>query len=144
MNISEQLPKALIVVLLVGGAGVFLNNIFNGGSANSNVNVKLPATLSQEAQAGQVVFYENCASCHGENGAGSDQGPPLIHNIYNPGHHGDESFFRAVSSGVSQHHWSFGNMPKQPQVKPTEVKKILSFVREVQRGNGIFNQEHRM
>lgn len=144
MKIAEQLPKLLILAVLVGGAGIVISNMFGSGSAKSSVHVNMPASLSQEAQAGQEVFAKNCAACHGENGSGTKQGPPLVHNIYNPGHHGDESFYRAVSMGVTQHHWSFGNMPKQPLVKPEDVQKILAFIRVVQRTNGIFYQQHRM
>jgi hypothetical protein len=54
----------------------------------------------------------NCAVCHGPAATGSMQGPPLVHEIYEPGHHPDELFVRAVMEGVAQHHWDFGPMPR--------------------------------
>ena len=100
--------------------------------------------LSAEAKAGEIAFNANCAACHGPNGAGTDQGPPLIHDIYNPGHHADMSFHIAVQNGVPQHHWPFGNMPAQPQVSREDVDRIIAYVRELQAANGIHFQKHQM
>ena len=49
----------------------------------AHVNVEVPP-LSPRAAQGQVVFNDNCASCHGVNAQGGASGPPLIHDIYNP------------------------------------------------------------
>jgi mono/diheme cytochrome c family protein len=119
---------ALIVALKVTG----------GDDENMEVaaEIVLPE-LSQGALEGKVEFDANCASCHGENALGTDKGPPLIHVIYEPGHHGDESFQRAAANGVSQHHWPFGDMPAQPQVTREQVEEIVRYIREVQLANGI-------
>ena len=63
--------------------------------------------------------------------------PPLIHKIYEPSHHADEAFQRAAANGVLAHHWSFGDMPAQPQVTRADMASIIAYVREVQRANGI-------
>jgi mono/diheme cytochrome c family protein len=107
------------------------------------INVKVPA-LSEIAARGKVTFDANCAPCHGANAAGTDQGPPLVHDIYNPGHHADGAFFLAAKLGVRQHHWSFGNMPPQPQVTEEQVAAIVQYVRELQIANGITEHPHRM
>lgn len=102
------------------------------------VTVTLPETLSAQAQVGREAFAANCAVCHGENGAGREgAGPPLIHKIYEPSHHGDGAFMVAASNGVRQHHWSFGNMPPVQGITPAEVKTIIAYIRELQRANGI-------
>lgn len=60
-------------------------------------NVLLPETLSQNASIGQLGFEAKCAACHGLNAAGQDGvAPPLVHIIYEPSHHGDEAFQRAL------------------------------------------------
>lgn len=100
--------------------------------------------LSENARTGQLVFNQTCASCHGLNGEGSDAGPPLIHSIYNAGHHSNKAFYRAVTQGTRQHHWSFGDMPPQPHIGFSEMTYILSFIREVQEINGIETEAHRM
>lgn len=144
MSLSEHLPKILIVGLLIGGVGVVANNMMSGPSKATIVDVKMPATLSKGAESGSKLFAENCAACHGENGSGTDQGPPLIHDIYNPGHHGDFSFLQAVRSGVQSHHWTFGNMPAQEHVTQSQTKRIIQFIREVQVNNGIRYKKHQM
>ena len=102
------------------------------------VEVEVPQ-LSTEAVEGESLFNSNCASCHGVNAAGQDGvAPPLVHKIYEPGHHGDGAFYLAVTRGVRQHHWPFGNMPPLQSVNEPDVAKIISYVRELQRANGIF------
>ena len=93
--------------------------------------------LSELAKAGMVAFEANCAQCHGKNGSGTDKGPPLIHPVYHPGHHGDAAFVLAAKQGVRQHHWRFGNMPAQTQVTDEEIAAIVRYVREVQAAKGI-------
>lgn len=94
--------------------------------------------LSGPVGPGQTAFREYCAECHGQNAAGTAKGPPLVHRYYNPSHHADFAFVRAVRFGVRQHHWRFGNMPPQPEVSDEETKAIIEYVRELQRANGIF------
>ena len=100
--------------------------------------------LSFQAKRGEKAFNETCAQCHGENGAGTEQGPPLMHDIYNPGHHADEAIRRAVKLGVRRHHWPFGDMPRQEHVKPSEIESIIVYIRELQMANGIATRPHNM
>ena len=102
------------------------------------VAVTVPDALSSNAQIGLAAFTAKCASCHGENAGGKEGlAPPLVHEIYEPSHHGDESFQRAASVGVRQHHWPFGNMPPVDDITRGEVAMIIAYVRELQRANGI-------
>lgn len=102
------------------------------------VEVEVPE-LSAAAQAGKDVFQASCAVCHGANAAGQDGvAPPLVHIIYEPNHHSDQSFYQAVRYGVRAHHWRFGNMPAVEGVGQNEVSDIIAYVRELQRANGIF------
>ncbi|MEO0672551.1 MAG: cytochrome c [Pseudomonadota bacterium] len=101
------------------------------------VSIKLPE-LTTVAKAGQRLFAENCASCHGVNAVGqAGVAPPLVHKIYEPSHHSDISFQRAAKYGVRAHHWPFGNMPAVANVSEEDVSKITLYVRELQRANGI-------
>lgn len=100
--------------------------------------VVLPDVLSQNAQIGELAYVANCAACHGANAAGQDGvAPPLVHRIYEPSHHGDESFQRAAALGVRAHHWSFGDMPPVEGIAQGDVTFIIAYVRELQRANGI-------
>ena len=100
--------------------------------------VKLPAEVPAELQAGERAFSTHCARCHGEQALGTNQGPPLVHKVYEPNHHGDAAFYRAAAQGVRAHHWQFGDMPKVEGVAEQEVTEIIRYVRWLQREAGIF------
>ena len=103
------------------------------------IEVTLPETLTAQAQTGKTAFEAKCAVCHGPNAAGNaNAAPPLVHKIYEPSHHGDESFQRAAAMGVQAHHWRFGNMPPVEGITRAEVETIVAYIRELQRANGIF------
>ena len=102
------------------------------------VTVRLPDALSAKARSGLESFEANCAACHGRNAAGQfGIAPPLVHAIYEPGHHGDESFQRAVALGAPAHHWGFGDMPPVEGLTRGDVDEIVAYIRELQRANGI-------
>ncbi len=150
-----RLPLIVAAVLLAAGAGWWAWNRGDGpGSSTPEQGASVTAgparpapvvpAFSPLARMGARLFAENCARCHGENATGTDRGPPLLHDIYNPGHHPDEAFYRAVRRGVPQHHWRFGNMPPLPEVKRRHVQAIIAWIRELQRANGITYRPHRM
>ncbi len=96
-----------------------------------------PQDFVADVTQGRKLFYENCATCHGTLGQGSNSGPPLIHKIYEPSHHSDGAFYIAVQTGTRQHHWKFGDMPPVSNVKAEEIGHIVAYVRERQRRKGI-------
>ena len=102
-------------------------------------SVLVPDQISDLGLLGKNIFDLKCQSCHGINAAGRHEiGPPLVHKIYEPSHHSDQSFYRAVALGVKSHHWRFGNMAAIEDLTKADVKAIISYVRELQRENGIF------
>lgn len=96
-----------------------------------------PGKTPADFESGEAKFNANCARCHGSQGTGSAQGPPLVHKIYEPNHHGDVAFQRAAASGVRAHHWKFGDMPKIDGVTPDEVEQITRYIRWLQQQAGI-------
>lgn len=105
---------------------------------NAIAAIALPETLSANAEIGMAVFEAKCAACHGVNAVGQlEVAPPLVHVIYEPSHHGDEAFQRAVANGVRGHHWPFGNMSPVEGLTRGDVKMIIAYIRELQRANGI-------
>ncbi len=146
MSFTENLPKYFVIAVFVGGLGVFAYKNLVPSQRASNfvqVDVRVPQ-LSEVSLKGKQAFDANCAQCHGPNGSGTENGPPLIHQIYNPGHHADEAFLLAAKRGVRQHHWPYGDMPKQPQVTNADIAAIVKYVRELQVANGITYKPHRM
>lgn len=95
-----------------------------------------PAPSSAQ-QGGAALFVAKCGMCHGADGLGTDKGPPLVNKIYEPGHHDDNAFRRAVREGAQAHHWSFGDMPPVPDVSDTELNQIIAYVRGLQVAAGI-------
>jgi mono/diheme cytochrome c family protein len=94
-------------------------------------------TVPAELQAGEAKFNAHCSACHGPQATGTQQGPPLVHKIYEPNHHGDAAFLRAAEFGVKAHHWEFGNMPKIEGVSSSDVEQIIRYIRWLQRQAGI-------
>lgn len=87
---------------------------------------------------GMQAFLEKCAACHGQWAEGTaDRGPPLIHPFYEPNHHDDDAFHRAVQTGTNQHHWHFGDMPPVEGVTRRQAGGIIQFIRWWQQRNGI-------
>ena len=129
MKISRTLWISLIVIILSAAPACSQSETQPKGQVGA-----VPADL----QAGEQAFTANCAACHGVGGIGSTQGPPLVHKIYEPNHHGDAAFQRAAANGVKAHHWQFGDMPKIVTVKPDDVDQIVKYVRWLQKQAGIF------
>ena len=143
MMLAARLPAIVITTILLLGAGSVAWRAISSFDETVTVAVKVPQ-LSERAQEGKGAFDDNCAACHGTSAAGSDTGPPLIHDIYNPGHHTDAAFFAAANRGTPRHHWNFGDMPPRPSVTDDDVAAIVRYVRELQEANGIFYRKHTM
>ena len=133
-----------VVIAALAGAWMFWPEaeIASEGPASeggaSLVDVALPADFSSAESIGAKVFEAKCSACHGPNASGREgAGPPLVHIIYEPSHHGDQSFFLAVQRGVPAHHWPFGSMPPVEGVTQAEVGNVVAYVRRLQRENGI-------
>lgn len=133
---------AALAVVAIGGVGVwyFANGrtetVRPAGAALASVRVP---QLSAEAVEGEAIFNDKCASCHGANAAGQDGvAPPLVHVLYEPNHHSDAAFYMAAQRGARAHHWPFGDMPPVAGVGEDDVAKILTYVRTLQRANGIY------
>lgn len=145
MSIASSLPKYAVLLVLVGGVGAAAWQLVGPrelGRAAAGA-LRIPE-LSPVALEGKAAFDSVCAACHGANATGTDTGPPLLHPVYNPGHHSDEAFYLAAQRGARQHHWRFGDMPARPEVSKEQVATIIQYVREMQRANGITFQPHRM
>ena len=126
-----------IAVIAALGAGWYALSGDSVEQAPSGATALIVPELTSELETGRVRFDTNCATCHGPNASGSDQGPPLVHRIYEPSHHGDMAFLLAARQGVRAHHWRFGNMPAIDSVSEDEVVQITAYVRALQRANGI-------
>jgi len=145
-NRMKRLVFAMALLAAAVGAFVLIQpdtdrsetELTNQLQGDAMVAVVIPATFSEQEQIGKRAFETACADCHGANAQGR-QGiaPPLVHKIYEPGHHGDGAFILAAQNGVRAHHWRFGDMPPVRGVTKVEVMNIVAYIRALQRENGI-------
>ncbi len=120
-----------VMIALVAGCGSDDDDA--GSVAETNVEPKGAVKVFD----GEESFANRCAVCHGETANGTQTGPPLVHILYEIGHHPNFSFHSAVNNGVPAHHWNFGDMPAIPNVAPEEIDAIICHVRDLQRAEGI-------
>ncbi len=139
-SLAQQVKKTMILgvlCLLLGGCSDNGSNAQHS-TVSSSTNLSAPdKPLPEELKDGETKFDNFCSRCHGPQGQGTDNGPPLVHKIYEPNHHADMAFQRAAALGVRAHHWKFGNMPKIEGVTPEDVTQIIGYIRWLQRQAGI-------
>ena len=144
MKKKNWTPYILIAVMAAGGFVLYSKISQDSGKSSATISEITVPKLSVIGAEGRDLFNVNCSACHGEDGKGSEVGPPLIHDIYNPGHHADVAFYLAVANGVRQHHWPYGSMPPLTDVSKDQAQKIIQYVRETQEANGIIYKAHNM
>jgi mono/diheme cytochrome c family protein len=127
------------VIGAFGGGAVFaLATLLAGCEGRPAIRSDFdPGPVPPGLAEGERLFTDNCARCHGTLAVGTDAGPPLVHMIYEPNHHADIAFQRAVALGVPAHHWRFGNMPPVAGLDEAAVERITAYVRWLQRKAGI-------
>lgn len=144
-ELAVMISKRLTVLLLLMAAGC--GGEAGGGTASrghgsANVVVDtariLALSVPAEHRSGERIFNVHCVACHGKAAIGTAQGPPLLHIYYEPGHHSDAAFQMAVTHGVRQHHWNFGDMPPVPGLGSADVQQIAGYVRWLQREAGVY------
>ena len=114
----------LVGAAILGGEAHFAMSASQGDS-----DVAIPL-LTESGTRGQAAFGKFCATCHGIDAGGTGTGPPLIHKLYHPGHHGDMAIVMAAKRGAHSHHWNFGHMPPVEGISDAELAVIIAFIRE--------------
>ena len=141
MSIPKPLQMAIGLLVVVAAVWAFWylpsQQQTDDLAAQAMVEVALPDRFSARERQGKTLYDEKCATCHGANAAGSAKGPPLVHRLYQSGHHSDASFILASERGVRAHHWQFGDMEALEGVSRGESGVIVSYVRALQQANGI-------
>src|SRR5215813_8285196 len=124
MTASQARPEVLVCALALAA--------FVACDSSQPKSAVGGASLPPDVQVGEAKFNAHCSACHGPRATGTQQGPPLVHKIYEPNHHGDAAFLRAAEFGVKAHHWEFGNMPKIDAVSAADVEQITRYIRWLQ------------
>lgn len=92
---------------------------------------------ASDSSGGAELYGQSCASCHGADLRGTDQGPSHLSQVDAPDHHPDASFRAAVTQGSAAHHWDFGDMPPVEGLSDEEIDLIIAYVREQQETHGL-------
>ena len=113
------MPRRVVVVLVAGAiaAGLLAVGLHTAGAAEP------PRHQGQgDAERGQRLFLTGCASCHGPNGEGTDQGPDL----------------KGVGAAAADFQLSTGRMPntapdrqsvtKRSPYTRSEIDDLVAFV----------------
>lgn len=104
------------------------------GSAPAETEPAAPTGAGNEP--GAALYQANCASCHGADLRGTDKGPSHLSIVYEPNHHGDDSFRSAILNGAQQHHWNFGDMAAIPGLDDEEIDDVIAYIRSEQERQG--------
>jgi mono/diheme cytochrome c family protein len=96
-----------------------------------------PDTTSTGAGSAAALYAANCASCHGRDLRGTGKGPSHLSVDYEPSHHPDASFRRAIEQGVQAHRWNVGDMQPVPDLDRAEIDAIIAYIRDVQTREGL-------
>jgi mono/diheme cytochrome c family protein len=121
----------------VAALGLVVTGLLAAGCGDGGADDEAGSdTAAPTASDGAALYQEACASCHGTDLRGTDQGPSHLSVVYEPGHHSDDAFRAAIAQGSPAHHWEFGDMPPVPGLAPDEVEAIIAFVRDQQEAQG--------
>ena len=130
-NIFSCVRGMLVLFILMGVAFPV------AGKPLDPASIKTPK-MTPELNLGKMNYDALCASCHGKNAAGTDKGPTFLHKVYHPGHHSDGAFFIAPMKGARAHHWPFGDMKPVKGITEGQIRKIVPYIRAIQKENGLF------
>ena len=88
------------------------------------------------AEQGVTAFAGECIRCHGRLAGGTGRGPNLIHPDYGPSVRSDAQLRRSVREGMPGRR-GYDAMPAFPDLSKRRLERMITFVRELQRANGI-------
>ena len=115
----------LSAALLMGAAnGAWLSRVSESDHARTNPLVSTPQAQQNAASAGQQVYYNECAKCHGNNGAGLHSRPPVISGRIAEASDGD--LFWLMSNGVP---WR--GMPGWSMLPAAQRWQLVAYLRSL-------------
>ncbi len=94
-------------------------------------------SISASVQLGGIAYAEECTGCHGRTARGTERGPNLIHADYGPARRSDAQFRRALSEGKLARRAGYEDMPPVKDRSERHLNRLVAFLRDVQRANGI-------
>ncbi|MBX9851913.1 MAG: c-type cytochrome [Cytophagaceae bacterium] len=91
-------------------------------------NTVFPLTDASRIKNGEVIFLQNCSTCHGKNAEGK-VGPNLKDNQWI---HGGElkNIFKTIKTGTTK-----GMPPWESQLSPTQIQEVASYILSLKNSN---------
>lgn len=123
--------KQTLTALLAAAAVTLTVAACGGDDPSAEAQAPIPAGAD-----GATVYEARCASCHGEDLRGTDEGPSQLSIVYEPGHHGDDAYRSAIRNGARQHHWGFGDMPAIEGITDDQIELVIGYIRSEQERSG--------
>lgn len=121
-----QIDRRLLAV-----SALVVGPLLAGCSSDSST-----ASNGDSAVQGEAIYQQSCASCHGSDLRGTDEGPSHLSKVYEPGHHPDAAFRSAIENGARAHHWGFGDMAPVSGLDDDEIEAVIAYIRHQQEEHG--------
>ena len=139
MKKRQRMAMLAVIAWIVFGAVAALVYVALSGEGDDGVTVEvIAAELSEEAIQGEALFKANCPGVPRRERGGHEAGSAADSRHLQSGSPFGQGFLSGGRRlGVRAHHWPYGDMPPQPQVKEAEVALIIRYIRELQEANGI-------
>ena len=113
----------LSAALLMGAAdGSWLHRVSSSDHARINPLLATSESRQKAASAGAQVFHNECAKCHGDDGGGLHNRPPVISDRVDTASDGD--LFWLMNNGVP---WR--GMPPWISLPPGERWQLVAYLR---------------
>ena len=126
MNIQRALGAfacAATALALMGAAdGAWLHRVSPADHVRTNPLIATPEAQEKAASAGAEIYHNECAKCHGDNGAGLHARPAVVSDRVANATDGD--LFWLMNNGVP---WK--GMPPWMMLPATERWQLVTYLR---------------
>ncbi len=121
-NYSRLLWATLILALLI----LFAFQIYINREPTRIQTVRA-VDKAANVTAGELLYQQNCASCHGEEGQGEDA--PALNNLALLKNTSDETLFDLASNGIPGTEMPAWNQNRGGPFTSEEIRQIVAFIR---------------
>ena len=102
-----------------------------GGSEQSSDSGTGPADIA----AGEQVYADRCAACHGRDFQGSAQAPSHLDPYFAPDNTSDDDYRNAIRNGAETSEFDFGAMPAL-NLDDQQITDVIAYIRSIQEERG--------
>lgn len=133
---SVLTPLAKVTALFTASALFTVTALITGCSGSEGSSATTTAT--PDVAAGEQVYADRCAACHGRDFQGSAQAPSHLEPYFAPDNTSDEDYRNAVRNGAETAEFDYNSMPAL-NLSDQEITDVIAYIRSVQVERG-FNE----